>query len=31
VAGITASVEAAAPLKGDHHSPRLFASVFRAF
>lgn len=31
VAGITAAVEAGAPLKGDHHSPRLFASVFRAF
>lgn len=31
IAGITAAVEAGAPLKGDHHSPRLFASVFRAF
>ena len=31
IAGITAAVEAGAPLKGDHHSPRLFASVFRCF
>lgn len=31
LAGMTASVEAGLPLKGDSHSPRLFASVFRAF
>jgi hemolysin activation/secretion protein len=31
IAGITASVEAGVPLNGAHHSPRLFASVFRSF
>jgi hemolysin activation/secretion protein len=31
IAGITASIEAGVPLNGSHHSPRLFASVFRSF
>lgn len=31
IAGITAAVEAGIPLDGNYRSPRLFASVFRAF
>jgi hypothetical protein len=31
IAGMTVAVEAGMPLKGDHHSPRLFASIFRQF
>jgi len=31
IAGVTASVEAGVPLNGGHHSPHLFASIFRAF
>jgi len=31
IGGTTVAVEAGLPLNGDHHSPRLFASVFRSF
>jgi len=31
IAGMTAAVEAGIPLKGEHHRPRLFVSLLRAF
>ena len=31
IGGSTVAVETGVPLSGDHHSPRLFASIFRSF